>query len=566
MQYSNRIKPVHFRPFLARWGVPWDHGSYFRTTTALNPAGIPAPLEEHALLPSVSMKSLHVKGAPRAHAVYLPTAGSHIESHVFAPDRLSGEEAEESPAVLASVGQGYLGYVGDVNGEKGSTCLILEMCGVKIQPGDLGERTHSTGLTVNPDGTMVPIVETETEIPVPPPPPPRAPRPRDTEVATRAEAREKVRKDKCTRADALKNEGNDLFKKEKWAEAAEKYRAAALLAGPQPVYLSNLAACFLKMELWELADSAATRALVHDPKHIKALYRRALARKGSGHAEEAFADLQRLLSIDRSNVPARKEAENLREIHGISPTKTPATNDQDSALEIEDESDSEDFAHPGTGIACRYYNTRDTGCRNGKKCRFRHAPDPKSIRDELGRNVCVYWLLGHCRFAAEGKCVYAHDATYLPARGWWTDTARLERMRAEFDDAIKAQPLNLGAGNVSESILAEAFVPLPWRKDFWAVASYEDAMREREEDSENYEDSDGYDSEEGRWDTGFGLTDAEVEELWTQGIKPWEIESYVSIVLYGCLLSDGVLKDPVMHVQDELMRIRSVLYNNSSYY
>ncbi len=56
---------------------------------------------------------------------------------------------------------------------------------------------------------------------------------------------------------------------------------------------------------------------------------------------------------------------------------------QDVAMEIEDGSDSEDFAHPGTGIACRYYNTSDTGCRNGKTCRFRHAPDSKSVRDEL---------------------------------------------------------------------------------------------------------------------------------------------------------------------------------------
>ena len=30
---------------------------------------------------------------------------------------------------------------------------------------------------------------------------------------------------------------------------------------------------------WEAADDAASRALLHDPKHVKALYRRALARK-----------------------------------------------------------------------------------------------------------------------------------------------------------------------------------------------------------------------------------------------------------------------------------------------
>ena len=44
-------------------------------------------------------------------------------------------------------------------------------------------------------------------------------------------------------------QGNDFFKTEKWAQAADRYREAALLAGPKPVYLSNLAAALLKMEL-----------------------------------------------------------------------------------------------------------------------------------------------------------------------------------------------------------------------------------------------------------------------------------------------------------------------------
>ena len=84
-------------------------------------------------------------------------------------------------------------------------------------------------------------------------------------------------------------QGNDFFKQEKWGEAAEKYRAAALLGGPQPVYLSNFAACLLKLEMWEVANSAASRALVYDPKHVKALYRRALARKELGRAKAALA-------------------------------------------------------------------------------------------------------------------------------------------------------------------------------------------------------------------------------------------------------------------------------------
>ncbi|KAI1786107.1 hypothetical protein LXA43DRAFT_1099551 [Ganoderma leucocontextum] len=502
LQFSNRIKLGELRSFFARWGVPWDKGAYHRTTTALNPSGIPAPLDKDALLPSLSAKAIHLKSVAREHAVYLPTADSRIESRVFPPEPITGEMAEESPAVLARVGQGYLGYVGDVNGEQGSTRLVFEMCGVRIRPGDLGVRTYSAGVCVHPDGRAEAIMETEEEIPLPapapPPAPPRRPRPREAEVATRAEARAKVREDKSKRADALKDAGNELFRQDKWAEAAEKYRTAALLAGPQPVYVSNLAACLVKMELWGIAESSATRALIHDPNHVKALYRRALARKGLEHFKDALADLEWLLAIDKMNMPALTEKVHIREtVLGLDEDSdwmedksVRSRRDHERAMEIEDESDSEDFVHPAsTGIACRYHNSEDTGCRNGKTCHSRHAPDSKSVRDELGRNVCVYWLLGHCRLDAAGKCVYAHDATYLPSRGWWNDTARLNRLRAEFDAATVVEPLDLGAGRVPESILVEAFVPLPWRRDLWAIATYDVRLRDG---GFGFYDDDGY--------------------------------------------------------------------------
>ena len=210
LQFSTHLKPAQTRPFFARWGVPWERGAYYRMTTALNSAGVPAPPRKDALLPAVSAKALNVKNAPREHAVYLPTAQSHVESHVYAPDPVTGAMAQESPAVWTRVREGYLGYVGDVNGEQGSTRLILEMCGVKVRPGDLGARTFSTGINIFPDGRREAIMETEEEVPLPkpapPPPPRRQPRPRDVEVAVRVEACGKVREEKRKHADALKVE------------------------------------------------------------------------------------------------------------------------------------------------------------------------------------------------------------------------------------------------------------------------------------------------------------------------------------------------------------------------
>ena len=64
------------------------------------------------------------------------------------------------------------------------------------------------------------------------------------------------------------------------------------------------------------------------------------------------------------------------------PGKTPAEMEGTSPLwEIMTESDSSEYGHEGNGTPCRYLNRG--GCKHGRKCRFRHAPDDKSVRDEL---------------------------------------------------------------------------------------------------------------------------------------------------------------------------------------
>lgn len=157
--------------------------------------------------------------------------------------------------------------------------------------------------------------------------------------------------------------------------------------------------------------------------------------------------------------------------------------------DLEEASDSEDCAHAGNGTPCRAYN--HSGCTSGARCRCSHAPDKRSVRDELcvphsshayafysgsqltrctdrGRNVCVYWLLDECRFGAE-QCVYAHERTYLPSGGgqWWEDAGRNARVRAGMHAACAAAP-----SGYWEVLLAEAAKPDPWRKDLWATAAY----------------------------------------------------------------------------------------------
>lgn len=57
-----------------------------------------------------------------------PTQSSHVESMVFGP---SDVNQNEFPAVYAPLGNGWVGYLGDVNGEDPSSEVVLAMCQIE---------------------------------------------------------------------------------------------------------------------------------------------------------------------------------------------------------------------------------------------------------------------------------------------------------------------------------------------------------------------------------------------------------------------------------------------------
>lgn len=196
-QFSNHLDSA--QSFFQRWGLPWDAGSYHRTTFALNPAGLPTPVASAALFPSYSMKALHIANVARAAAVYVPTDDSRIESRVFAPMQITGTQLEESPAVFVRVGAGYLGFVGDVNGEQGSLRLLIEMCGIKVKPGDLGPRRIGQGAYEEEAEISLPARRTEAPVRT-------VARPMDHVVALRAAVRSKRAEESRAIADRSKEQ------------------------------------------------------------------------------------------------------------------------------------------------------------------------------------------------------------------------------------------------------------------------------------------------------------------------------------------------------------------------
>jgi hypothetical protein len=125
--FSSMIRPPDFDKFFGTvWSLPWKFGDYNRTTFMLNPSRWNELQRNSLLLPAYSMKAVHIKGSDFQSAVYITTPNSKIESNVFAA---TSAHKAQAPVVFSPYYEGYVGYVGDVNSEKGSTAVVLAMCG-----------------------------------------------------------------------------------------------------------------------------------------------------------------------------------------------------------------------------------------------------------------------------------------------------------------------------------------------------------------------------------------------------------------------------------------------------
>ncbi|KAI0641700.1 hypothetical protein C8Q79DRAFT_287241 [Trametes meyenii] len=189
-------------------------------------------------------------------------------------------------------------------------------------------------------------------------------------------------------------------------------------------------------------------------------------------------DLQKLLSLEPKNDTARKEILAVEQLEQCNnevqwPYDNRETPEElEDAVEVEEDSDSEDFVHEGTDGACRDFN--HDGCHRGTACWFRHAPDLDTTRDELGRNVCLAWLLSQCKKGP--TCPYAHDRTYLSSSGWWTNARRLEAVRKETEEKARV----VGRPYPTEFLLRD-MAPKPWMFEAWAIFPYDRFPESRKE-------------------------------------------------------------------------------------
>lgn len=116
--------------FEVAWGLDWQMGSCHRTTFALNPSRPERLLRGPPLAVSYSMKTVHLTGVPMEAVVYAPNPDLRLQSILFNSVTVTRCEV---PVAYTQLGAGYLGYIGDVNGEEESTNVVLAMLGLPAE-------------------------------------------------------------------------------------------------------------------------------------------------------------------------------------------------------------------------------------------------------------------------------------------------------------------------------------------------------------------------------------------------------------------------------------------------
>lgn len=128
--FSTFIPLNEMRPFFAKAGLDWDCSAYTRETHSVNPRAV-GPLQ-HSLPQTYLQKALHLKNVQNQAAWYLQKQyedeDSQVEPSAFAPIT----NLTDTPAAYEKVGNGWYGYLGDVNSGKECELVVMAMCRLPV--------------------------------------------------------------------------------------------------------------------------------------------------------------------------------------------------------------------------------------------------------------------------------------------------------------------------------------------------------------------------------------------------------------------------------------------------
>lgn len=138
--------------------------------------------------------------------------------------------------------------------------------------------------------------------------------------------------ERSAEANVLKEEGNKLYQAKNYKDALEKYLEAAELvetasSALEPIFIAcklNCAQACIGLADYPSTVSHCNEVLKKDPRNVKGLYRRGLARNHLGLADEALVDLNAATELDPDNKAVKTEIAKAKKLIAEAKKKTKA--------------------------------------------------------------------------------------------------------------------------------------------------------------------------------------------------------------------------------------------------
>ncbi|RPB20403.1 hypothetical protein L211DRAFT_829408 [Terfezia boudieri ATCC MYA-4762] len=117
--FSSLVRFPDFDEYMqTEWDLPWRYGNYSREYFQLNPQGVNL-CREPGLPTSYSMKAGRINFVEPASKIYYP----------YYPEGEEHPDSTQAGIAFTRIGDGWLGYIGDVNQEEDTCDVILAMIG-----------------------------------------------------------------------------------------------------------------------------------------------------------------------------------------------------------------------------------------------------------------------------------------------------------------------------------------------------------------------------------------------------------------------------------------------------
>ena len=111
--------------FFEEWGLSWTMDAYTRENLVLNHSNRLSSSHSANLTTSYCMKAIYLKGVKDEDVLYAPEEYEDDEEYHVSPPPLIN--LPHVSVAYTQIGDGFLGYIGDVNSGEETTSVILAM-------------------------------------------------------------------------------------------------------------------------------------------------------------------------------------------------------------------------------------------------------------------------------------------------------------------------------------------------------------------------------------------------------------------------------------------------------